>query len=72
MLWLVGPPPPPTALAPRLSPKSGQLPNWRIEVIVRICEALSGKTREQLAADFSVGYFLTRSKRKAYWFALTA
>lgn len=42
------------------------------KIIVKAAMAISGKTQEQLAHDWSVHHFLTRSRAKAYWRAVFA
>ncbi len=36
-------------------------------LFIKVCCKLSGKSTEKLSRDFSINYFLTRSKTRAYW-----
>ncbi len=36
-------------------------------LFIKACCKLSGKSVDKLSQDFSINYFLTRSKVRAYW-----
>lgn len=46
------------------------LGNHMKKLFINLCMKISGKNKKELARDWTIHYFVTRSTPKAYWRAI--